>query len=129
MSRKDELYIQTILAQRIATHYPDVIFRSDLGGIKLTMGQAVQAKRLQGGGKAYPDMFIAEPRNGYYGCYGEVKKDAGEVYTKKGEMRQDAHIREQAEMLERLRAKGYKADFWLGLDHAWGMIQAYLEAR
>lgn len=120
-----EYYIQCHIADYLRDVYPDVVFRSDLGGIKLTMGQAVKVKRLQAG-RAFPDMFVAAARNGCHGLFGEIKVNADEVYTKRGELRQDEHTREQAEMLDRLRRQGYEADFWLGLDDAKMKIDRYL---
>lgn len=130
MSRKLELIIQITLASWIARDYPDILFRSDLGGIRLTMGLARQARRLQGGqARGWPDMFIAEPRQGYLGLFGEIKTGPDEIYTLKGDFRKDPHILEQAIILERLRARGYKADFWLGLDHGWQTIREYLGSK
>lgn len=120
-----EYYIQCRIADYLRDVYPDVVFRSDLGGVKLTMGQAVKVKRLQAG-RAFPDMFVAASRHGRHGLFGEIKVDADEVYTKKGELRQDAHTQKQAEMLARLRGQGYEADFWLGLDDAKAKIDRYL---
>lgn len=57
-----ELELQAQVADYIRLQYPDVIFHSDFGsGIKLTMGQAIKQKRLNGGRRAWPDMFLAEP--------------------------------------------------------------------
>lgn len=125
MARKAELYIQTQLARYLRSHHPGVIFRSDLGGIKLTIGQAVQVKKLQAG-PAFPDMFICEPRNGFCGYFGEIKVSANEVYTRAGAMRRNKHIKAQYQMLEALRLRGYKADFWLGFEHARQCIDEYL---
>ena len=122
-----EYQIQAQVAEYMRWKYPDVLFRSDLGGIKLTMGQAVKVKRLQAG-RAFPDMFIVQPRGGYYGLFGEIKISPDEVYTKKGELRQDVHIQEQWQMILRLRQLGYKADFWCGFDEAKRIIDTYLGA-
>lgn len=57
-----ELELQAQVADYIRLQYPTVIFHSDFGsGIKLTMGQAIKQKRLNGGRRAWPDLFIAEP--------------------------------------------------------------------
>lgn len=126
---KEELHIQMMLAEYLTLQYPGVIFRSDLGGIRLNMGQAVEAKKLQGGQRGFPDMAILTPRHGYYGLFGEIKTSADEVYTKAGRMRQDTHTQEQARMLQRLCAEGYKAGFWCGFDQAREVIDDYLRER
>lgn len=123
-----EYQYQVAIAEYLLWQYPGVLFRSDLGGIKLTMGQAVKVKRLQHG-RAWLDMFIAEPRRGYHGLFGEIKISADEVYTKKGELRQDRHIMEQHQMICRLRELGYKADFWCGFDAAKEIIDWYLDSN
>lgn len=119
-----EYAIQCNIADYLRYQYPFAVFRSDLSGIRLTMGQAVKAKRLQSS-RAFPDMFILIARKGYHGMLGEIKVDRDEVYTKKHLLRQDEHIREQAEMIERLCKNGFFADFWLGFDDAKEKIDWY----
>lgn len=120
-----EYQLQVNIAEYLRRQYPGVLFRSDLGGIKLTMGQAVKVKRLQAG-RAFPDMFIAMPRNGCAGLFGEIKISHDEIYTKTGDLRQDEHTQEQYKTLCRLRQAGYAADFWCGFDEAKERIDEYL---
>lgn len=123
---KAELHIQEMIAEYLTLQHPGVIFRSDLGGIRLNMGQAMEVKRLQGGRRAFPDMAILTARHGYHGLFGEIKTTADEVYTKAGRLRQDTHTQEQWRVLQRLCEEGYLADFWLGFDHAKAIIDDYL---
>ena len=81
------------VAEYIRLQYPDVLFRTDLSGIKLTVGQAVKINRLQDGRRGWPDIFIAEPRGGFYGLYGEIKTESSEIYRKNGLLRTTKHIR------------------------------------
>ena len=96
------------------------------------MGQAVKQKRLQGGRRAWPDLFIAEPRrnkiNGkqYHGAFLELKRDGVKVFKKDGELVANSHIREQAAVLDELRKCGYKAEFACGYDEAKKIIDEYL---
>lgn len=131
-----ELELQAQVADYIRLKYPSVIFHSDFGsGIKLTMGQAIRQKRLNGGRRSWPDMFIAEPAvfdklcgNGdiYAGLFIELKKAGTRIYRKDGRLVSDAHIREQFDMLEQLRQRGYKAEFACGFDEAKKIIDKYL---
>lgn len=58
-----ESQIQEMVADYLRLHLPDLLFHSDFGsGVKLTMGQAVRQKRLNGGRRAWPDLFIAQPK-------------------------------------------------------------------
>jgi hypothetical protein len=132
-----ESELQTQVADYIRLRYPKVLFHSDFGsGIKLTMGQAIKQKRQNGGRRAWPDMFIAEPVHknmagaGTLGinCYGlfiELKKDGTRLRKKNGDWATE-HIKEQEELLEELEGLGYKAVFAVGFDEAKKVIDEYL---
>lgn len=140
-----ELELQAQVADYIRLKYPSVIFHSDFGsGIKLTIGQAIRQKRLNGGRRSWPDMFIAEPMSRkidlskdipfdkaaklvmYAGLFIELKKAGTRIYRKDGRLVSDAHIREQFDMLEQLRQRGYMAEFACGFDEAKKVIDGYL---
>ena len=126
-----ELELQAQVADYLRLQYPHVLFHSDFGsGIKLTPGQAMRQKRLQGGRRSWPDMFIAEVRSlgdkYYHGLFIELKKAGTRIYRKDGRLVSDAHIREQYDMLEQLRQRGYKAEFACGFDEAKKIIDEYL---
>ena len=125
-----EAELQANVALYLVGHYPEVLFHSDFGsGIKLKPWQA-KAQRIQNGGRrAWPDMFIAEPqpcgRDWYHGLFIELKKEGTRLKKKNGEWAND-HIKEQAEMLEKLREKGYRAEFAVGIFEATELIDEYL---
>lgn len=126
-----ELELQAQVADYLRLQYPHVLFHSDFGsGIKLTPGQAMRQKRLQGGRRSWPDMFIAEVRSlgdrYYHGLFIELKKAGTRIYRKDGRLVSDAHIREQYDMLEQLRQRGYMAEFACGFDEAKKIIDEYL---
>lgn len=131
-----ELELQAQVADYLRLQYPDVLFHSDFGsGIKLTKGQAVKQKRLQGGRRAWPDMFIAQPaqRSHEYpdacykfGLFLELKRPGVKIYKKNGDLVTNEHIREQAGVLEMLRNRGYVAEFACGFDEAKKIIDGYL---
>ena len=132
------------IARYLQLQYPNVIYRFDIGAdLKLTMGQAVKHKRLHPE-RGYPDLFIAEPKNikvktalgndyslvetkTLGGLYLEIKKD-GEKLTKKDGSLRTPHIAEQAEMLEKLRQAGYKAEFGVGFEGCKKIIDEYLRS-
>lgn len=123
-----EMYIQ--IADYMRYQYPEVIYRFDLAAdLKLSIGQAKKHKRLQGR-RGYPDLFIAEVRSlgdrYYHGLFIELKKAGTRIYRKDGRLVSDAHIREQFDMLEQLRQRGYKAEFAVGFDEAKEIIDKYL---
>ena len=126
-----EADIQVQVADYLRLQYPSVMFHSDFGsGVKLTMGQAIKQKRQNGGCRAWPDMFIAEPHDDLlrpkHGLFIELKKAGTKIYTKKGTLVADQHIREQFDMLEQLHNKGYIAEFACGFDEAKEIIDNYL---
>ena len=127
-----ELDVQMMVADYLRLRYPNVLFHSDYGsGIKLTMGQAIKQKRLNGGRRSWPDMFIAEPCLDSYhmGLFIELKRPDVKIYKKNGELVANEHIREQAALLDELRQRGYMAEFACGFDEAKKIIDKYLGGR
>lgn len=141
-----EAEVQEQVADYLRLQYPEAIFRSDFGsGTKLTWAQARRQKRQNGGRRAWPDMFIAEPKEvartefedkeksvafsfGHcrYGLFIELKKAGTRIYKKDGTLVADKHIREQFDVLEQLRKRGYMAEFACGFDEAKKIIDEYL---
>ena len=138
-----ELELQAQVADYIRLQYPSVIFHSDFGsGIKLTMGQAIKQKRLNGGRRSWPDMFLAEPDIGktdgskrcafkkiWFGLFIELKREGTRIFKKDGKLVADEHIREQFDMLHDLRARGYAAEFACGFDEAKKLIDDYMRGE
>lgn len=135
-----ETNLQIQVADYLRLQHPNVLFHSDYGsGIKLTIGQATIQKRQNGGRRAWPDMFIAEPMSktigqkspaGYsaqlfHGLFIELKKGDTRLKKKDGSWATE-HIAEQAETLEKLRQEGYKAEFAVGFEQAKQIIDEYL---
>lgn len=134
-----DLYEQ--LARYLQLQYPNVIYRFDVGAdLKLTPGQAAKHKRLHPE-RGYPDLYIAESSenvnskdwNGivrewgfYFGLYLEIKTESNSPYKKDGTLKKDQHLEEQARMLEKLRARGYKAEFGVGFEGCKKIIDEYL---
>lgn len=118
--------IYKMIADYLRYQYPTVIYRFDLAAdLKLTMGQASKHKRLQRY-RGYPDLFIAEPSGAYHGLYLEIKKDGVRIFKQDGTLVSDEHIREQFDMLEQLRRRGYAANFACGFDEAKALIDRYM---
>lgn len=131
-----ELDIQIQVADYLRLRYPNVLFHSDYGsGIRLTPGQAVKQKRLQGGRRAWPDVMVAETvlkhqegrtYTAYSGLFIELKRPDVKIRKKNGELVANEHIREQAALLDKLRNRGYMAEFACGFDEAKKIIDEYL---
>lgn len=109
----------------IRWNYPNVIFRTDFAaGTKMTMGQAIRHKRLQWG-PGFPDLFIAEPRNGKSGLFIELK--ATNIYKRDGSLLKNEHLQDQMVMLTILNGKGYVAVFSIGFESTKDIIDRYLK--
>ena len=118
--------LQVQVADYLRLRYPDVLFHSDFGsGIKLTQGQAMKQKRQNGGRRGWPDLFIAESKNGLHGLMIELKK-AGTRLKKKDGTWASSHLEEQNEVLNKLQKKGYAAYFAVGFEEAKEIIDEYL---
>lgn len=129
------------IARYLQLQYPSVIYRFDVGSdLKLTPSQAAKHKRLHPE-RGYPDLYIAESSeninskdwNGivrewgfYFGLYLEIKTESNSPYKKDGTLKKDQHLEEQARMLEKLRARGYKAEFGVGFEGCKKIIDEYL---
>ena len=133
-----EAELQKNVALYIRMQYPEAIFHSDFGsGVKLSMYQARMQKLQNGGKRAWPDMFIAEPKwkeddNGvkwfFCGLFIELKKEGTRIKKKNGEWA-SPHIKEQAELLEQLQTKGYEAKFAVGFNEAINIIDEFLGGK
>ena len=137
-----EAELQDQVADYLRLQYPGVLFHSDYGsGVKLTIGQARRQKRQNGGRRAWPDMFIAEPKMAkeqapdiyveryWCGLFLELKRQGTRIYKKDGTLVADQHIREQFDMLEQLYRKGYMTAFACGFDEAKRIIDEYLGGK
>ena len=117
--------IYEYIATYLQVHYPKVIYRFDLAAdMKLTAGQAVKHKRLHPL-RGYPDLFIAEPRNGMHGLFIELKKSGTRLKKKDGSWA-SSHLEEQNVMLNELGKRGYAAYFAVGFEEAKDIIDDYL---
>lgn len=127
MTWREEYDLQVTAVEYVQRQYPGAIFRSDLGGIRLPIGAAVKVKKIQGdNARNYPDFFLAEPRGAYAGLFLEFKISRDEIFTKRGSLRQSEHVQGQQRMLERLRARGYSAQFACGIDEVMQALDEYM---
>ena len=106
--------------------HPKVIFNTDLSGIRLTQKQAGKVKKLRSS-RGFPDITIYEPRGRYLGLFIELKRTGEHVYKKDGKLRANTHLKEQHDMILKLRERGYYADFAIGFDNAVKLVDWYLK--
>ena len=124
MRNNREYQICKNIATYMRLQYPAVIFHFDLAGLNLSRAQAGMMKMIQGG-RGWPDLFIAEPRNEYNGLFIEVKVEDTKLTTRGGD-HATPHIAEQWECIQNLQGQMYKACFGIGFDECKKIIDAYL---
>jgi len=126
--KHQESRIAEAVSSFLQVQYPNILYRFDIADLKLTMGQAVRNKKLNPH-RGWCDLFIAEPNGKYSGMFLELKKSKDEVFKKDGNMRKNEHLEEQKEMIERLKAKGYYANWGLGFDDSIKQIREYMKGN
>jgi|TARA_R110002020_G_scaffold65554_1_gene173088 hypothetical protein len=109
----------------IKLQYKGIIFTSENSGLRVFWKQAKMLKKTRSCA-GLPDIWILEPRKGYHGLLLEIKREGTRIYKKDGDMRKDAHLKEQEEILHQLKQKGYMAEFVVGFDNAKAILDFYL---
>lgn len=125
MRSNREYQICKDIALYMKLQYPDVLYHFDLAGLNLSKAQSGMMKAIQLH-RGFPDLFIAEPKNGYCGLFIEVKAEGTKLYKKNFEAA-TPHITEQSEFMDALRIKGYKCEFGVGWDNCKEIIDNYLK--
>jgi len=121
-----ESYIHALLCNYLRNNYPDVIFTSDLSGVRLPMGLAKKVKNLKSS-RGIPDLIVFKPMNGYHGLLIEIKSADVQLYRKDGKgMLADLHRKEQTAIILQLRALGYAAFFVCGFVAGRSCIENYM---
>jgi hypothetical protein len=125
-SKRKEESLQIAVSTYLKLNYPDVVFTSESSGIRVSIGTAMKMKKQRCEGKL-PDMIVLEPRGQYNGLVMELKTVGQSPFLRNGSLSENAHVREQARMLDRLKHKGYYALFVVGIDQAIRTIEDYLK--
>jgi len=127
----NEAQEQKQLLNWVKIQYPNLLYTEDLGGIKLTIGQAkkVKASRARRG---HPDMMFQKVFSGYTGTIDycglaiEFKRKGETIVKRNGELYKNDHLKEQYDYLLALRREGWFTCFAVGFLDAQRIIKAYL---
>lgn len=125
---RNEEFIQTQLCRYISENYPSVIFLSDLSGVRLSKGAARKIASLKSS-RGIPDLIILSPQEEFHGLMIELKARDAKVIRQDGALYADEHLREQADVLIRLRSQGYAAFFASGMAAACDLVDAYFSSQ
>lgn len=107
-------------AEKMQNKHPELWFlNGSLNGVRLTIGQAVKAKKT-GMKKGFPDMFfplsMGQKTGYYYGLFIELKREKGGHASP-----------EQKNWLKQLNSQGYYTCICKGKEAAIKVITQYLE--
>jgi len=125
---KKEASLHNAVARYIAMQYPTAIFNTDLSGIRLTMGQSMQIKKLRSS-NSFPDVIIYQGRgySQWSALFIELKERGRKLVRRDGYLVADQRIRDQNDMLHRLEDLGYCARFGHGFDQTQELIDWYMD--
>ena len=116
--RPKEESIQIAVSKYLRLVYPRVMFTSESSGIRLTMGQAIKAKK-QRSQRGLPDMMIFEARGGFFGLMIELKRDGQSPFKLNGKLK----------AIQQLNLNGYRSAFATGFDQAREIIDHYMSLK
>jgi hypothetical protein len=120
--------------------YPNAVFTSEQSGLFTgeSFGIAMNLKMTRSS-HTHLDMFVSEPRGGYFGMYLELKQEGRHIYKLDGGFIREKetklymgvkievdHLEEQRKSIDLLRSKGYLCFFAIGLDNAMRIIDDYM---
>lgn len=123
---KAEKHLHQQICSYINLQYPDVIFLSDPSGLKVSIGVAIELKKKRCKKYKIPDLIILKPMRGKCGLVIEVKVSVEDVFTKKMELKNNEHVREQHKTIQELTRLGYEACFGIGFEKCKSIIDNYL---
>ena len=109
--------LQSEVVKYISLQYPKVRYCASLGGQYQPFQSQRNKARRTGYSKGFPDLFIYEVRNGYYGLALEIKTIKGRA------------TKEQKEWIEALNERGYKAEVVKGLPDILNLIDSYMNEK
>jgi hypothetical protein len=124
-SKEKDIHSQ--VCRYLKLQYPNVMYNTDLSGIKLTIGQAVKLKNLRSF-RGFPDIIIYEPIGNCHGLFVELKRDGERLRKMNGNFVSE-HIQEQHECMQQLEKRGYACAFAIGFEQAKEIIDKYLSLK
>jgi len=123
--KRYEESMQIALSKYIKLQYPNVLFTAESSGIRVPIGTAVKMK-AQRSTHTLPDMLVMEPRGPFHGLILELKKYGESPWKKNGQLKEDRHIQDQSKTINLFIAKGYCAEFAVGLNAAIKSVDTYM---
>lgn len=136
MNKREEEILQQNICDWLKLAHPNIIFKIDLSGIKLTKGQGKKVSKTRSS-SGFCDLDILQPNKNHHGLYIEFKKES--PFLKSGGLKKMKkyrvvngvkveydHLQEQMDMINRLLELGYFACFCWSFDVAKDIINNYI---
>lgn len=121
----NEDMLQKNIVAYLKEHHPNLMFCSDMSGAHLSKSQGAKFASFRSDEYKEPDMSFYDERWGVLKL--ELKIAGTTIYTQKGALVANKHIREQANTLRKLRKCGVTCDFGIGYVDSIGKINQWLE--
>lgn len=118
--------LHKMICNYITLQYPDIIYNSDMAGVKLTMGQAKKASKLRSD-KGFPDIFIYHTNHTFSGLFLEVKKET--PFKKNLQLKSSDHLKQQQNIHKKLRRLKYTGGFVWNFEEAKQIIDNYMSIK
>lgn len=116
------------ISDYLKIQYPKVFFISESSGLRVSQGLASKLKRTRSN-HVHLDLYILEPKKGYCGLILELKAKRIHRADDPTKLLKDEHVSDQAETIEKLLKKGYKAAFAIQFKDAKKQIDEYLNGN
>lgn len=130
MLKRTEYDEQRAIVHYLRYKYPECLFTSDLGGVKLNKGLAVKMAKIRPF-RGHPDLTVYESRLGFHSLFLELKLPDVKLKYKEENMGPrgslDTHQVEQYQYMQKLEKRGFACSFALGFEHAKALLDAYLK--
>lgn len=123
-----EKILHTQICKYLDMQYPNLIYTSDMSGMRVSIGLRVEMQRKRTKSWVIPDLLILHPNNEFKGLFLELKLSLSDVWKKDGKLKKSEHLEAQEKSLNRLQELGYQALFGCGFDHTKNIIDSYLKA-
>ena len=117
-----QLHLQ--ICTYLKLQYPKIIFATDGSGLRVSIGEAKRLKKLRSS-NGIPDIIIFRPNKSHNGLFLEVK--AKSPFKKDGYLYANVHLREQWQMIIKLKCLKYEALFVWNFEMAKKTIDNYMQ--
>ncbi len=119
--------LQTKITKWLRSNFDGIIFFSDFAaGMYISNNYMKNTRSAQACDGKYLDLTILRPSGKYHGLIIEIKCTDDDLFLVDGKTLKSDHVREQYDMILKLRKEGYAADFGVGEIDIKNQIVSYL---